>query len=59
MIGDTPRDIACAHADQLRVFAVATGPFAVEDLQQADAVGGSIAQLRPALVAALAECAAD
>jgi phosphoglycolate phosphatase len=55
VIGDTPRDIACAHADGVRVFAVATGPFAVEDLQQADAVGGSIAQLRPALEAALAE----
>ncbi len=36
VIGDTPRDIACAHADGLRVFAVATGPFAVEQLGDAD-----------------------
>jgi phosphoglycolate phosphatase len=36
VIGDTPRDIACAHADDLRVFAVATGPFVVEQLGDAD-----------------------
>ena len=30
VIGDTPRDIACARADGLRVVAVATGPFGVE-----------------------------
>ena len=38
VIGDTPRDIACARADGLRVIAVATGPFAVEQLADADAV---------------------
>ena len=38
VIGDTPRDIACARADGLRVVAVATGPFAVESLADADAV---------------------
>ena len=38
VIGDTPRDIACARADGLRVVAVATGPFAVADLADADAV---------------------
>ena len=38
VIGDTPRDIACARADGLRVVAVATGPFAVEALADADAV---------------------
>ena len=38
MIGDTPRDIACARADGVRVVAVATGPFAVEALADADAV---------------------
>ena len=27
VIGDTPRDIACARADGVRVVAVATGPF--------------------------------
>ncbi len=38
VIGDTPRDIACARADDVRVVAVATGPFAVEALADADAV---------------------
>ena len=43
VIGDTPRDIACARADGLRVIAVATGPFAVEQLADADAVCDSAA----------------
>ena len=38
VIGDTPRDIACARADGLRVVAVATGPYGVEALADADAV---------------------
>jgi phosphoglycolate phosphatase-like HAD superfamily hydrolase len=38
IIGDTPRDIACARADGLRCIAVATGPFAVEELAEADVV---------------------
>ena len=38
VIGDTPRDVACARADGLRVVAVATGPFAVDALADADAV---------------------
>jgi phosphoglycolate phosphatase len=38
VIGDTPRDIACARADGLRVVAVGTGPFGVEALADADAV---------------------
>jgi phosphoglycolate phosphatase len=38
IIGDTPLDIACARADGLRVIAVATGPYHVEDLADADAV---------------------
>jgi phosphoglycolate phosphatase-like HAD superfamily hydrolase len=41
VIGDTPRDIACARADGLRVIAVATGPYAVEALADADAVADS------------------
>jgi phosphoglycolate phosphatase len=40
VIGDTPRDIACARADGLRCVAVATGPHGAEDLQEADAVAG-------------------
>lgn len=38
VIGDTPRDIACAHADDVRCLAVATGPFSVDELRDADAV---------------------
>ena len=49
MIGDTPRDIACARADGLRVVAVATGPFGVEELADADAVIDSAASVVPVL----------
>jgi phosphoglycolate phosphatase len=38
VIGDTPRDIACARADGVRVIAVATGPYRAEQLTAADAV---------------------
>ncbi len=38
VIGDTPRDIACARADGVRCVAVATGPFGVDELTDADAV---------------------
>jgi phosphoglycolate phosphatase len=38
VIGDTPRDIACARADGVRVIAVATGPYRADQLTQADAV---------------------
>jgi phosphoglycolate phosphatase len=38
IIGDTPRDIACARADGLRCIAVATGPYAAEELADADVV---------------------
>ena len=30
VVGDTPRDIACARADGLRVVAIATGPHPLE-----------------------------
>jgi phosphoglycolate phosphatase len=40
VIGDTPRDIACARADGVRVIGVATGPHPAEDLRDADAVAG-------------------
>jgi phosphoglycolate phosphatase-like HAD superfamily hydrolase len=49
VIGDTPRDIACARADGLRVLAVATGPYAVEALADADAVVDSAEALLPVL----------
>jgi phosphoglycolate phosphatase-like HAD superfamily hydrolase len=38
IIGDTPRDIACARADGLRCIAVATGPFTAMQLDGADVV---------------------
>jgi phosphoglycolate phosphatase len=38
VIGDTPRDIACARADGLRCVAVAGGPYRADELDDADAV---------------------
>jgi phosphoglycolate phosphatase-like HAD superfamily hydrolase len=38
VIGDTPRDIACARADGVHVIAIATGPFRPSDLSGADVV---------------------
>lgn len=49
VIGDTPRDIACARADGLRCVAVATGPYDAEALGEADAVSADAAGLREAL----------
>jgi phosphoglycolate phosphatase-like HAD superfamily hydrolase len=49
VIGDTPRDIACARADGLRVVAVATGPFSVAELADADAVIDSAESVVPVL----------
>ena len=49
MIGDTPRDIACARVDDVRVAAVATGPFAIEALADADAVVDDARALLPVL----------
>jgi phosphoglycolate phosphatase len=49
VIGDTPRDIACARADGVRVVAVATGPYAVEALADADAVVDDARALLPVL----------
>jgi phosphoglycolate phosphatase len=54
VIGDTPRDIACARADDVRCFAVATGPFGVDELQSADAVAADARQLGEQLRSALA-----
>jgi phosphoglycolate phosphatase-like HAD superfamily hydrolase len=38
VIGDTPRDIACARADGLACIAVATGPYGEHELSGADQV---------------------
>lgn len=35
IIGDTPRDVECAHANGARAVAVGTGPFGVEELRAA------------------------
>jgi phosphoglycolate phosphatase-like HAD superfamily hydrolase len=49
VIGDTPRDIACARADDVRVAAVATGFFSVGQLADADAVVDDARALLPVL----------
>jgi phosphoglycolate phosphatase len=49
VIGDTPRDIACARADGVRVVAVATGPFSAEALADADAVVDGARAVLPVL----------
>lgn len=45
VIGDTPRDIACARADGVRCVAVTTGPFRASQLGGADAVVASAGEL--------------
>jgi phosphoglycolate phosphatase-like HAD superfamily hydrolase len=50
VIGDTPRDIACARADEVRVAAVTTGLFGAEALADADAVVGDARALLPVLL---------
>jgi len=54
LIGDTPRDIACARADGVRVIAIATGPFAPRELTEADAVARNAGELGVLLERALA-----
>jgi phosphoglycolate phosphatase len=49
VIGDTPRDIACARADGVRVIAVATGPFSAAALADADAVVDGARAVLPVL----------
>jgi phosphoglycolate phosphatase-like HAD superfamily hydrolase len=49
VIGDTPRDIACARADGVRVIAVATGPFSAKALADADAVVDGVRAALPVL----------
>ena len=45
VIGDTPHDIACARADEVRVVAIAGEPFRPEELSGADAVATSVGEL--------------
>jgi phosphoglycolate phosphatase len=46
VIGDTPRDIACAQADGVRCVAVTTGQYGVAELADADAVARDAGELR-------------
>jgi phosphoglycolate phosphatase len=50
VIGDTPRDIACARADRVRCFAVATGPYPVTELAGADRALPDARGLRAAFI---------
>jgi phosphoglycolate phosphatase-like HAD superfamily hydrolase len=49
VIGDTPRDIACARAAGVRVIAVTTGPFDADALSHADAVCRDVREVVAAL----------
>jgi len=49
VIGDTPRDVACARADGVGCVAVTTGPFGADELRGADAVVSSAKRLREVL----------
>jgi phosphoglycolate phosphatase-like HAD superfamily hydrolase len=51
VIGDTPRDIACARADGVRCVAVTTGQYGADELSDADAVARDAAELREVLEA--------
>ena len=51
VVGDTPRDIACARADGVRCVAVASGPCPAEELAGADAVAANAVELGGALEA--------
>lgn len=51
VVGDTPRDVACARADGVRVVAVTTGPYGADALGEADAVASSADELLAALEA--------
>jgi phosphoglycolate phosphatase-like HAD superfamily hydrolase len=52
VVGDTPRDIACARADGVHIIAIATGPFRARDLRDADRVITHAREL-PAAIAAI------
>lgn len=53
LIGDTPRDVACARADGVTAIAVTTGPYAADAVSSADAVAASTAELSQLLEARL------
>lgn len=49
IVGDTPRDIACARAGEVHVVAVTTGPFSAGELTGADAVVHALEDLEAAM----------
>lgn len=49
VVGDTPRDVACARADGVRCVAVASGSFGEAELADADAVAAGAGELREVL----------
>jgi phosphoglycolate phosphatase-like HAD superfamily hydrolase len=49
VIGDTPRDIACARADGVRCVGVTTGQYGASELTGADAVATDAGELRARL----------
>jgi len=49
VIGDTPRDIACARADGVRCVAVTSGQYGPDELSGADAVARNATELRESL----------
>jgi phosphoglycolate phosphatase-like HAD superfamily hydrolase len=53
VIGDTPRDIACARADRVRCIAVTSGLHGADELSGADAVATSTPALRELIGAQL------
>jgi phosphoglycolate phosphatase len=54
VIGDTPRDIACARADGVHVIAISTGPFGPAELAGADVVIDMMREI-PAALARIAD----
>jgi phosphoglycolate phosphatase-like HAD superfamily hydrolase len=51
VVGDTPLDVQCARADGVRCIGVTTGPHSASDLNDADAVIDTLAELPAALSA--------
>lgn len=49
VVGDTDRDVACAHADGVRCVGVTTGPLGAAGVERADAVAASTGELRELL----------
>lgn len=49
IVGDTPRDVACARYDGVHVIGITTGPHSASELAGADVVVSDAASLRDAL----------